>query len=142
MLASMNHLLLNLRNAPLLVVVAFIAWSILLCQQDNNSAQTTASANSLFENGQFAQAERLYMEAANRNPKDYHSTLRVGEIALLSNRFSEAEKWLIKAADLKSEEAAAKSLLAESYYRRDEFLKASSLLSAAGQEAVARKLAS
>src|SRR6516162_9964844 len=64
-------------------------------------ARALESANRLFEAGQFAKAGRLYAEAAARDPQDYQATLRLGEIALLANRFDDAETWLKKAAALK-----------------------------------------
>lgn len=111
-------------------------------QPDVELVKSAESAKNLFEAGQFARAGQLYAEAAARDPRDYQATVRLGEIALLANHFDEAEQWLKKAAALKPDEAAAKLLLAEAYYRRDDFLQAAPLLRSVGQEAKALKLAS
>jgi predicted aspartyl protease len=68
--------------------------------------------------------------------------LRLGEIALLSNRLDHAEKLLTEAVKLKPEEKAAKSLLAEVFYRRDEFQKAAPFFRSVGRESVAEQLES
>lgn len=101
-----------------------------------------AQADTHFKAGKFAEAEKLYTRVAANNPKDYQATLRLGYLALLSNRFDEAQKWLQKAVDLKPDEIPPKHLLAEVYYRRDDFPKAALLLRAAGEEAKAKKLES
>jgi predicted aspartyl protease len=100
------------------------------------------SAQALFKAGKFAEAGKLYARIATQNPKHYGALVRLGSIALLSNRLDEAQRWLEKANDLKPNEAEAEVLLAEVFYRRDEFQKAVPLLRAAGQEAKAKKLES
>jgi predicted aspartyl protease len=127
--------------------VIVLAVSFLGCGKGNRGQpdakpETTEPADELFQAGQFAEAEKLYAEVIGRDPQNYHATFRVGEIALLSNRLDEAEKWLTKAITLKPDEAAAKLSLAQAYYRRDEFLKAAPLLRAASKEAKAKTLES
>jgi tetratricopeptide (TPR) repeat protein len=79
------------------------------------------SANRLFQAGKFAEAGKLYSLLAAQNPKDYSSTLQLGRIALLSNRLDDAQKWLRKAIALQPGDADARVMLAEVYYRRDDF---------------------
>src|SRR6266566_3788280 len=86
------------------------------------------SADRLFQVGKFAEAEKLYSRMAARNPKDYSVALQLGRIALLSNRLSEAQKWLQKAITLQPGDADAKVMLAEVFYRRDDFQKAAASL--------------
>jgi predicted aspartyl protease len=100
------------------------------------------SADALFQAGKFAEAAKIYAQIAARDPKDFPATFRLGNIALLANRFDEARKWLAKAVELKPDARQAKVLLAEVYYRQDNFRKAAPLLLAAGQKAKAKKLAS
>jgi cytochrome c-type biogenesis protein CcmH/NrfG len=90
----------------------------------------------------FAEAEKMYSEVLLKDPEDFHSALRLGHIALLSNRLDDARKWLAKAAELKPEESAPKSLLAEAFYRQDDFQQAAPLLRAIGREAMATKIES
>ena len=52
----------------------------------------------------------------------------MGRIALLSNRLDDAQKWLQAAVDLKPDDADAKVMLAEAFYRRDDFQKAAASL--------------
>src|SRR5205807_4506357 len=62
------------------------------------------------------------------NPKDYSVALQLGRIALLSNRLSEAQKWLQKEIILQPGDADAKVMLAEVFYRRDDFQRAAASL--------------
>ncbi len=82
------------------------------------------SANLLFEAGKFAQAGELYSRIVAQNTKDYSATLQLGRIALLSNRLDDAQKWLTKAIALQPGDADPRIMLAELYYRRDDFSKA------------------
>src|SRR5205809_2710721 len=82
------------------------------------------SADRLFQVGKFAEAGKLYSQIAAQNPKDYSATLQLGRTALLSNRLDDAQKWLEKAITLQAGNADAKVMLAEAFYRRDDFQKA------------------
>jgi len=126
----------------LVLVITLAVGARLPGQSDNKPNQTTGSADALFVAGQFDQAEKLYLEATECDPRDYHCWLRAGQIALLSNQFAKAEHRLQKAMALKPSEKTAREFLAESYVRRDEFSKASSLYEAAGQKALAQTMAS
>lgn len=100
------------------------------------------SANSLFKAGKFAKAEKIYAKILNEDRKNHRAVVRLGEISLLSNRLDDAEKWLTEAIKLKPEEKAAKSLLAEVFYRRDEFQRAVQLFRSVGKESRAKQLES
>src|SRR5204863_6553390 len=63
-----------------------------------------------------------------QNPKNYSATLQLSRIALLSNRLDDAQKWLEKAITLQPGNADAKVMLAEVFYRRDDFQKAAASL--------------
>src|SRR4029453_3766165 len=63
-----------------------------------------------------------------QNPKDYSATLQLGRIALLANRLDDAQKWLEKAITLQPGNADPKAMLAEAFYRRDDFQKAAAAL--------------
>jgi len=86
------------------------------------------SANRLFEAGKFAEAGKLYSQIVAQDPKDYSAILQLGRIALLSNRLGDAQKWLEKAITLQPENADPKIMLAEVFYRRDDFQKAAASL--------------
>ena len=82
------------------------------------------SADRLFRIGEFGQAGEQYAKIAADHPDDYSATLQLGRIALLSNRLDDAERWLKRAIDLRPGDADPKVMLAEAYYRRDDFEKA------------------
>ena len=86
------------------------------------------SAGRLFQAGKFAEAGKLYSQIVGQNPKDFSATLQLGRIALLSNRLDDAQKWLEKAITLQPGNADAKVMLAEAFYRRDDFPKATAAL--------------
>src|SRR6266478_4141344 len=97
------------------------------------------SADRLFQMGKFAEAGKLYSQIVTQNPKDYSATLQLGRIALLFCRLDDAQKWLEKAIALKPGAAAdAKVMLAEAFYRRDDFQKAAASLN--GVEVSSNKL--
>jgi Aspartyl protease/Tetratricopeptide repeat len=89
----------------------------------------TDSADRLFQLGKFAEAAKLYAGIAAQKPDDYSATLRLGRIALLSNRLDDAQKWLERAITLRPTDTDAKVMLAEVFYRRDDFQKAAASLS-------------
>lgn len=100
------------------------------------------SADKLFEAGKFAEAEKFYLEALKENPQHFRCLVHLGRIALLSNRLSDAEKWLTQASKVRPEERVPKTLLAEIFYRRDDFQRAAQFFRAVGREALAQKLES
>lgn len=96
------------------------------------------SADRLFQAGKFSEAGKIYSQIAAQNPKDYSATLQLGRIALLSNRLDDAQKWLEKAIGLQQGNSDAKVMLAEAFYRRDNFPKAAAALN--GVEVSSNKL--
>jgi hypothetical protein len=113
---------------------------------DNGHAQNSHGhlelADSLFKVGKFAEAEKLYAEVLAADSQNFHATFRLGYIALLANRSDDAQKWLSQAIALKPEDSAAQSMLAEVFYRRDDFQQAAPLLRAIGRAVMAKKLES
>jgi len=86
------------------------------------------SADRLLQSGKFAEAGKLYSRIIAQNPKDHSAILQLGRIALLSNRLDEAQKWLEKAKTLQPDDTDAKVMLAEVFYRQDDFQRAAALL--------------
>lgn len=97
--------------------------------------ETPATADALFVAGQFAQAGGLYRALVDKDPNDAASLTRLGAIALYSNRLAEAESWLEKAIIAKAGQTEAQVLLAETFYRLDDFQNAARSLEAAGAAA-------
>ena len=85
-------------------------------------------ANLLFQNGKFAEANEFYAQITAQDPKNFAAILQLGRIALLSNRLDDAQKWLKQAIALHPNNADAKVMLAETYYRRDDFQRAAAAL--------------
>ena len=96
------------------------------------TAQPKASENDaadrLFKVGKFAEAGELYAKIAARDPKDHAAALQLGRIALLSNRLEDAQKWFEQAIALRPGDDDAKVMLAETFYRRDDFQRAAASL--------------
>jgi predicted Zn-dependent protease len=86
------------------------------------------SADRLFQSGEFANAGEQYARIAADHPDDYSAILQLGRIALLSNRLDDAENWLKKVTALRPGDTDPKIMLAEVYYRRDDFEKAAASL--------------
>ena len=63
-----------------------------------------------------------------RDPNDHSAILQLGRIALLSNRLDEAQKWLEKVLVIQPGDTDANVMLAEVFYRRDDFQKAAASL--------------
>jgi hypothetical protein len=87
------------------------------------------SADRLFQMGKFAEAGKLYSQIVTQNPKNYSATLQLGRIALLFCQLDDAQKWLEKAITLQPGNVDAKVMLAQVFYRRDDFQKAAASLS-------------
>lgn len=126
-----------------------------------NSQERLKSADSLFKAGKFAEAEKLYAETLTVDSRNTHALVRMASIALLANRLDEAQKWSTRAIELDADESGLlrffrdlfrslvgpkqpdpKALLAEVFYRRDDFQQAAPLLHATGEKSRARKLES
>jgi Aspartyl protease/Tetratricopeptide repeat len=112
------------------IPAVIIASSSLLAQAASPPKESGVdSADRLFQLGKFAEAGELYSRIAARDPTDYSATLQLGRVALLSNRLDDAQKWFEKAMSLRPNDTDAKVMLAEAFYRRDDFQKAAASLS-------------
>lgn len=109
----------------LVVAIGLFGFSAQIKAEPRPSADP---AERLFQLGNFAEAGNLYAGIAARHPKDFAATLQLGRIALLENRLGDAQKWLEKALTLRPGDADAKVMLAEAFYRRDDFEKAAASL--------------
>jgi hypothetical protein len=109
----------------LLVVLAPCAFSEQAAEQPPSAM---VSADRLFQTGEFAQAGEQYARIAADQPGDYSAILQLGRIALLSNHLDDARNWLEKAIALRPGDMDPKVMLAEVYYRRDDFEQAAARL--------------
>ena len=118
-----------MKPATTSITLAVIALSCFAGHAAPQPKQSEAdSADRLFQSGKFAQAGKLYSRIVAQNPREYSATLQLGRIALLSNRLDQAQKWFEKALVLKPNAPDAKVMLAEAFYRRDDFQKAAAAL--------------
>lgn len=79
----------------------------------------TDDADALFKAGKFAQAARAYEEILTTDPANLQAARRRGYIALLSNRFAEAEKYLATALELAPDDRDTNQYLGDCYIRQD-----------------------
>ncbi|MGA9866812.1 MAG: aspartyl protease family protein [Acetobacteraceae bacterium] len=112
--------------AALAVMIACCGFSGEGKSQPSRSDITVA--DSLFQAGKFADAGKLYLRIAMENPQDHSAVLQLGRIALLANRLDDARKWLEQAIKLQPGDTDAKVMLAEAFYRADDFQKAAAAL--------------
>jgi tetratricopeptide (TPR) repeat protein len=105
-----------------------------------DSATADVDPDALFRAGRFAEADRGYAQILRTDPTNARVTAQRGYVALLSNRFTEAERFLSRAVELAPDDQFAKQLLVDSYIRQDQFTRAVPLLRALGNEPYARQL--
>ena len=79
---------------------------------DEGAKDLITRGDDLFRTGHFAEAEKAYRAAVADDDPDSHAVLRLGEIALLGNRFAEAERHLQRTVKLRPDDKRPKSLLA------------------------------
>ena len=108
--------------------VLLAPWSFAVQAHAQPGPSDIETANRLFQAGKFAEAGKLYAQVAAQSPSDYPAILQLGRIALLSNQLDDAQKWFEKAIALQPDDTDAKVMLAEAFYRRDEFQKAAASL--------------
>jgi Aspartyl protease/Tetratricopeptide repeat len=123
----------GLKTIGILLIVPLTAIAV-SCGSRTEEQPDISSANRLFLAGEFAEAQKVYAALAARDPKDYSPAVQLGHIALLGNRLEEAQDWLQKALADKPGDVDAKIMLAEVYYRRNDFAQAAASLSGLGPQ--------
>ncbi|TDD80063.1 retropepsin-like aspartic protease [Actinomadura rubrisoli] len=93
----------------------------------------------LFKAGEFKKADRGYAQILKKDPDNARANAQRGYIALLSNRFAEAEKFLTKAVGLAPDDRFSKEQLADVFVRQDQLSRAVPWLRAAGVEPYAKQ---
>jgi hypothetical protein len=107
-----------------LALLATLAACACLGQAAAQNPSPIAAADRLLQAGRFAEAREQYARIAADRPDDYSAVLQLGRIALLSNRLDDAGTWFERAIALRPGDSDPKVMLAEAYYRRDDFEKA------------------
>ena len=127
------------KTYPMIAVILLLLFTPLSVEGAGNE-DNIALADSLFREGQFTEAEAVYAECVRKEPDNYQAVLSLGRINLYKNSLEESEKWLKKAMKLNPEDKEPKALLAEAYYRRDDFQRAAPLFRGIDKIAMADKL--
>ncbi|GII95575.1 aspartyl protease family protein [Sinosporangium siamense] len=96
-------------------------------------AAVSGDPDQLFKQGKFSAAERGYRRLLHKDRRNARALAQLGYMALLSNRFRDAETYLSKAVALQPTDIASAQRLAESYVRRDQFARAVPLLQGTGR---------
>jgi predicted aspartyl protease len=118
-----------MKYASISIALALIVATCLPGEATSEPNQSDAeSAAQLFKAGKFTEAGDIYARIAARDPKDYSAVLQLGRIALLADRLDDAQKWLEAAIALRPGNDDAKVMLAETFYRHDDFQKAAAAL--------------
>jgi len=127
------------KTHPIIAVILLLLFPPLSVEGTSNEDNVTL-ADSLFREGQFTEAEAIYAEIVRKEPNNYQAVFSLGRINLYKNSLEESEKWLKKAMKLNPEDKEPKTLLAEAYYRRDDFQQAAPLFRDIDRIPVADKL--
>ncbi|MEV5571705.1 tetratricopeptide repeat protein [Spirillospora sp. NPDC052269] len=101
------------------------------------AAEDGADPDALLKAGRFDEAARGFEEVLRKDPSNAHAARQRGYIALLSNRFPDAEKYLAMAVRLAPDDRQAKQWLVDCYLRQDNYPPAVPLLRALGKDAEA-----
>jgi thioredoxin-like negative regulator of GroEL len=118
-----------MKYASISIALALIVATCLPGEATSEPNQSdTESAAQLFKAGKFTEAGDIYARIAARDPKDYSAVLQLGRVALLADRLDDAQKWLEAAIALRPGNDDAKVMLAETFYRHDDFQKAAAAL--------------
>ena len=118
-----------MKYASICIALALIVATCFPGQATSEPKQSDAdSAAQLFKAGKFTEAGDIYARIAAQDPKDYSAVLQLGRVALLANRLDDAQRWFEAAIALRPSDDDAKVMLAETFYRRDDFQKAAAAL--------------
>ncbi|GAA4390504.1 hypothetical protein GCM10023088_66470 [Actinomadura verrucosospora] len=94
-------------------------------------------ADALFKAGKFEQAGRAYEAILKRDPANVHAARRRGQVALLTNQFSDAEHYLATALRLAPSDKETNRLLGDCYIRQDKLSQSVPHWRAAGKDVFA-----
>jgi hypothetical protein len=96
------------------------------------AAASDSDPDQLFEAGRFRVADRGYESLLRKDPDNAHALAQRGRIALLSNDFRGAERFLTRAIELAPADTFVKQQLAECFVRQDVVDRAAPLLRSTG----------
>jgi Aspartyl protease/Tetratricopeptide repeat len=88
--------------------------------------------DALLREGRFEEAERAFRRLLRQDPNDAHAAAGIGYVAMLSNRFEDAETFLTKAVTLAPNDRTSQGLLGDCFVRQDKVAQAVGPLRASG----------
>ncbi|GAA0947910.1 aspartyl protease family protein [Nonomuraea longicatena] len=83
------------------------------------ASPSAGDPDKLFKDGHFKRAEHGYRRLLKENADNAHAAAQIGYIALLSNRFADAERFLRRAVALKPDDEFSLYQLADCFVRQD-----------------------
>lgn len=101
---------------------------------DSAAAAGTLDPDELFVAGRFSAADKGFAAILRRDPRDAHALGQRGRIALLSNKFGAAERFLTRAIELAPGDVISKRELADCFVRQDQVSRAVPLLRSTGDQ--------
>ncbi|TDD79977.1 aspartyl protease family protein [Actinomadura rubrisoli] len=107
----------------------------------NAAPGPSSDPDALFKAGRFDEADRGYRRLLHKDPNNARAAAQRGYIALLSNRFGTAERFLTRAVHLDPGDSFTKEQLADCHVRQDRLARAVPLLKDAGKDAYAKMYA-
>ena len=128
------------RRRSLLRDTAVLAGAAVTVPLPNGGAAApagSADADMLFTAGRFEEAARAYELVLRKDPANLHAARRRGVVALLSNRFPEAERFLTMALRLAPDDRETNGYLGDCYTRQDKLALSVPCWRAAGEEGYA-----
>ena len=125
---------------PTAVALALVLAFPALAASAVTTKSSSAVAESLFLAGRLVEADRAFAAALGDAPGDTLALVRRGSLALFDNRLREARPLLLEAARRGASYRRVEAMLAETWYREDQFDSAAVHFRRAGREGMARKL--
>ncbi|MFF3671926.1 aspartyl protease family protein [Microtetraspora malaysiensis] len=107
-------------------------WASTSLAMTPSSSTSRITPDDLFTAGKFKEADQGYAHLLRRAPGNAHAAAQRGRIALLSNKFEDAEKFLTRAIHLAPDDNFSKRQLAECFVRQDRVARAVPLLRGTG----------
>ena len=109
--------------------------------EEVNKKKNLKLADELFAAGKFPESEVIFQHWIAQDATNPALCFRLGHIALLANRLSEARQWFAQISEAAPEFTYVPTFLAEIAYREDDFAQAAAHFAKVGRHAMAAKLA-
>lgn len=105
-------------------------------------SQELKTAAKYFKAGEFDKADAIYTDILKEKPDNFEALVYKGYVSQIANHIDESEYWLTRAAAINPKSVPVKSLLAENFYRKNQFREAAAYFRLAKRSSLAAKLES